>query len=60
MIPLGILRELFNHNHWARDRQQACASAGSGTVYCVRWEAASPRCIVGVGNRQARTLSCIS
>jgi uncharacterized damage-inducible protein DinB len=27
MIPLGILRELFNYNYWARDRQlEACAS----------------------------------
>jgi uncharacterized damage-inducible protein DinB len=27
MIPLGILRELFTYNYWARDRQfEACAS----------------------------------
>jgi uncharacterized damage-inducible protein DinB len=27
MIPIGILRELFKYNYWARDRQlEACAS----------------------------------
>jgi uncharacterized damage-inducible protein DinB len=27
MIPMGILRELFKYNYWARDRQlEACAS----------------------------------
>ena len=52
MIPIGILRELFKYNYWARDRQlEACASLTPEQFHRVRWEAASPRCM---------TLSCIS
>lgn len=35
MIPIGILRELFKYNYWARDRQlEACSSLTTEQFMC--------------------------